>query len=74
MVLGILASWEVRRAAKRAAKQAAKRAMARSDEIDRQIENDYEIHKRRCDILLMGSWYLFYLVLPLGLICPCTRT
>ncbi len=57
MVLGNLASWEERRAAKRA----AKRAMARSDEIDRQIRQDSNTIRRRCDVLL-----IWYYILPLG--------
>jgi len=66
MVLGILASWEERRAAKRAAQQ----AIARSDEIDCQIENDSKIMKQRNDVLLMGSCisFIWYYILSLGLI------
>ncbi|KAH8983747.1 G-protein alpha subunit [Lactarius akahatsu] len=44
-VLGILA-WKKR--------LAAERAKARSDEIDRQIEEDAKFFKRTCNILLMG--------------------
>ncbi|KAH9051791.1 G-protein alpha subunit [Lactarius vividus] len=46
MVLGILASWEEW--------LAAKRAKARSDNIDRQIEEDAKFFKRTRNVLLMG--------------------
>ncbi|KAI9431935.1 G-protein alpha subunit [Lactarius indigo] len=52
MVLGFLASWKERREEWRV----KKRAKTRSDEIDRQIENESIAFKRTYDVLLMGSY------------------
>ena len=81
MVLGILAArqhWQRR--------QAIERAKARSDEIDRNIEEDHKTLKRTCKVLMMGSrslvlCYILSLRLmfffPLGInhpnICMITR-
>ncbi|KAH9036674.1 G-protein alpha subunit [Lactarius hengduanensis] len=52
-VLGILV-WKEWLAAKRLAKELSQRAKARSDEIDRQIEEDAKLFKRTRNVLLMG--------------------
>ena len=67
MVLGISVSWEEWRKVKRE----NKRAKARSDEIDRQIEEEAKTFKK-CDVLLMGLWPFtsgwYYCIRPLALI------
>jgi hypothetical protein len=56
-LMNIFASWEQRRAEKRALKQAEQRAKAKSDEIDRQLQEERRRRSRekQHDILLIGS-------------------